>query len=380
MTARIVLMANNIDEVGGAQRVVHVVAGGLVDRGYPVDLVGVAPHEPRHEFATDPRVRRFTLMDRAWPPPAPTSDFRLARYLQPSVRRRQSERSARAGEAARALARVLEDGPPGVIVTAQLWAMETVARTPHAHWPVIGQYHSSYEAAVGGRDLARSLQLYRDVDLVTLLTPTDARSFQRAGLNATAWLPNPLAFWPEQPADPAPGGVVTYLGRFSAEKGVAFLLDAWGAIAPAHPGWRLRLVGSGPDEAALRRRAAGIDGAVEFAAPVTDAMSLLRESSIVVLPSLTEGLPLVMAEAMAMGLPVIATDCSAGVRLLSQDGRAARLVPRGDAGALAGGLATLLEDRSERVRLGALARDSVSAYRLEAVMDRWEAMLADVMR
>jgi hypothetical protein len=86
MKPRIVLMANNIDEVGGAQRVVHVVAAGLATRGYPVDLVGVTPHEPRHDFGVDPRVRRFTLMDRAWPPPPPSSDLRLARYLQPSDR------------------------------------------------------------------------------------------------------------------------------------------------------------------------------------------------------------------------------------------------------------------------------------------------------
>ena len=258
--------------------------------------------------------------------------------------------------------------------------METVARTPHAGWAVIGQYHSSFEAAAGGRDLARSLQLYRDVDLVTLLTPTDAQSFQLAGLNATSWLPNPLAFWPEEPADPSREGVVTYLGRMSPEKGVSFLLDAWNAVASLHPGWRLRLVGSGPDEPALRRQAASMECDVEFSAPVVDAMTVLRESSIVVLPSLTEGLPLVMAEAMAMGLPVIATDCSAGVRLLGEDGRAACIVPRGDAGALAGALGALMSDGADRQRLGALARTSVSAYRLDAVMDRWEAMLVDVLR
>ena len=383
MKPRIVLMANNIDEVGGAQRVIHVVAQGLVERGYPVDLVGVTPFEPRHEFITQPGFRRFTLMDRPWPPPPPTSDLRLARYLLPSVRRRQAARSRLADQAARALARVLQDGPAGIVVTAQLWAMETVARTPHADWPVIGQYHSSFEAAAGGRDLARSIELYRDVDLVTLLTPSDAAAFQRAGLNATRWLPNPLAFWPDRPVDPAgPGhdGVVTYLGRFSPEKGVRLLIDAWGTIAATHPTWRLRLIGSGPDETALRAQAAAIEAPIEFLPPTTDAQAALSDASVVVLPSLTEGLPLVMAEAMALGLPVLATDCSAGVRLLSEDGKTARIVPRGSAGALAGALGELMERGDERRRLGALARASVEKYRLGPVLDLWETMLADVLR
>jgi glycosyltransferase involved in cell wall biosynthesis len=380
MKPRIVVMANNIDEVGGAQRVVHVVAEGLVQRGYPVDLVGVTPFEPRHTFIDNPGFRRFTLMDRAWPPPPPPSDFRLARYLLPSVRRRQAQRRSLTDEAAAALTRILADGPPGIIVTAQLWAMETVARTPHQGWPVIGQYHSSFEAAAGGRDLARSIELYRDVDLVTLLTPTDAHSFQRAGLQSTRWLPNPLAFWPHTPADPSRDGVVTYLGRFSPEKGTRFLIQAWGEIAAAHPGWRLRLIGSGPDEAALRRQAADVDGVIEFCPPVTDAMGALRESSIVALPSLTEGLPLVMAEAMALGLPVVATDCSAGVRMLAQDGHTASIVARGDAGALAGALRHLIENGAERVRLGVAARESIAAYRIEPVMDLWEEMIADVLR
>jgi glycosyltransferase involved in cell wall biosynthesis len=109
-------------------------------------------------------------------------------------------------------------------------------------------------------------------------------------------------------------------------------------------------------------------------------MAALRDASIVVLPSLTEGLPLVMAEAMAWGLPVVATDCSAGVRLLSEDGGVARIVPRGNAGALAGAVAGLMENSHERARLGAAARVSVAKYKLDSVLDLWESMFEDVLR
>lgn len=379
---RIVIMANNIDEVGGAQRVVHVMAQHLGLRGYPVDLVGVAPHSPRHEFVVDPAFRRFTLMPDSWP--APPADARLSTRLRPSVRRVIARRKALREGAIERLGEVLADGPPGVVVTAQLWAMEHLAEVRHDDWAVIGQYHSSYEAAAAGRDLPRALAVYRDVDRFTLLTQADAERFRRDGLNNTEWLPNPLAFWPDAPAEPGdPASTVTYLGRLSSEKGPRFLVEAWGLVADRHPQWRLRIVGSGPEEQAIRRQMAALPAGVDrvdLVPPVTDAEAELRRSGVFALPSLTEGLPLALAEAMALGLPCVATDCSAGVRLLTADGTAGRVVPRADAVALAGALDELMSDAGLRARLGARARDSVAAYRADLIIDRWEALITRVLR
>ncbi|MBK9738014.1 MAG: glycosyltransferase [Actinobacteria bacterium] len=380
---RVVIIANNVDEVGGAQRVVHVVAQQLALRGHPVDLVGVTPFEPRHDFVAEPAYRRFTLMSQQWP--APPAKKGLSGALSVSAREREAMRARLRREAVRSLAAVLDDGPPGVIVTAQLWAMEHLAEVQHDAWAVIGQYHSSYEAAASGRDLPRALALYADVDLFTLLTREDADSFRRAGLNNTTWLANPLAFWPELAvaARETDAGVVTYLGRLSTEKGVGFLVDAWGRLAERFPGWRLRLVGSGPDEKAVRARISGLavgSDRIDVVPPVADVERELRGSDLLVLPSLTEGLPLVLAEAMALGLPCIATDCSAGVRLLTDDGRNGRLVPRADGAALAESLATLMADRDERQRLGERAREAMRDYRGDVVIDAWERMISDVLR
>lgn len=378
---RVVVLANSIDELGGAQRVVHLVAQGLAERGYPVELVGLAPAERPHAYVEHPSYRATTLMPRPWPSPPP--DARLTTRLRPSIRRLIATRAALSADATTALRRLLADGPPGVLVVAQLWAMEHVPADALVGWPVIAQYHSSFEAAVDGRDLDRALRVYREADLFALLTPRDADAFRRAGLDNTTSIPNPLAVWPEEPVDAGAGRTVTYLGRLSTEKGPRFLVDAWGQIADRHPEWRLRLVGSGPEEESVRRRIdrlpAGADR-VDVVPPVDDVEAELRHAGVLVLPSLIEGLPMSLAEAMAMGLACVAADCSAGVRLLARDGAAARLVPRADADALAAALDGLLADPAERTRLGAAARDSVSPFRLPLVLDRWEELIATALR
>ena len=113
---------------------------------------------------------------------------------------------------------------------------------------------------------------------------------------------------------------------------------------------------------------------------LTDAEAALRDSDIVVLPSLTEGLPLVLAEAMALGLPCVATDCSAGVRLLTGDGGNARLVPRADAEALGQAISGLMSDPAERAVLASRARVAMEPYRADTIIDEWERMIAAVLR
>jgi Glycosyltransferase Family 4 len=171
MSARMIIMANNIDEVGGAQRVAHSLAQGFAQRGFDVDLVGVVPHEPRHRFTDDPAYRSITLAERPLP-------------NDPAGRKRARTAILRSLQA------LIDQGQPGIIITTQLWAMEHLEEVDHRGWRIIGQYHSSFEAAAGGRDLARALKSYADVDSFVLLTHEDAEAFRRAGLNNTCSIPN----------------------------------------------------------------------------------------------------------------------------------------------------------------------------------------------
>jgi glycosyltransferase involved in cell wall biosynthesis len=158
------------------------------------------------------------------------------------------------------------------------------------------------------------------------------------------------------------------VGRLSPEKGLPTLVDAAGRV----PSLRLRLVGDGAEREALARRAAAAGVQVEFTGTVPNAAlpRLLREASVFVLPSLYEGHPKALLEAMACGLPVIGSDVP-GIAEVIRHRENGWLCRPGDPVGLADALATLVTDEALRTRLGAQARADVERhYSVGAVLAR----------
>jgi phosphatidylinositol alpha-mannosyltransferase len=138
------------------------------------------------------------------------------------------------------------------------------------------------------------------------------------------------------------------------------LLEAFQALAD--PALRLVIAGTGPQEAALRRRAARGGGAVMFAGAPAATAPWFAACDIFCAPSpYGESFGIVIAEAMAAGKPVVAA-ANSGYRTLLTGEAARFLVPPGDAAALARALAVLAADEGMRRRLGEWGRASASAY------------------
>ncbi len=231
---------------------------------------------------------------------------------------------------------------------------------------------SAYAAALYGylyipKELSKRLRV--------VVNGVDTALFDPAGMTAGAWKRG-------HGIDSA-AKLVSFVGRFEPEKAVLrcveiarnmFSVDRYSDI-------RFVFAGYGSQERQLRRMmaGAGLTGHCCFPGVLEreEVACLLRDTCAVIVPSLTEGCPLIVLEAMAMGVPVVATDVG-GVSSLIDDGENGFIVPAcGDVpAAMAGKLAPLLVDGSLWQRLSSNARDkAVARFSEEARMERYRAVI-----
>jgi glycosyltransferase involved in cell wall biosynthesis len=190
-----------------------------------------------------------------------------------------------------------------------------------------------------------------------------------------------LTATPPLPRNPDGVTEIITVGRLHPQKGQRYLLAALDELIHQQ-GRRVRLtiIGRGSAEAELRTLAVqrGVSDQVQFAGFVPNPAPLVAAADLFVLPSLYEGLPNALIEAVACGVPVIAADCPTGPREVLDDGRLGTLVPPGDAHSLAEAIAQFLDNPQPfRERIPA-ARDFVlsrydattSIRRLEEVLEQ----------
>lgn len=178
---------------------------------------------------------------------------------------------------------------------------------------------------------------------------------------------------PPRPAHPwfEPGGppVILGAGRLTRQKDFPTLIRAFALVARERP-CRLMILGEGQEYEALRRLAADLGLAERVALPgfVAGAMGYMAQARLFVLSSAWEGFGLVLAEAMAMGTPVVATDCPSGPREILRDGALGPLVPVGDPGALARAMVAVLDAPPDPGPLRRRAADFTSERAAEAYL------------
>ncbi|WP_199286100.1 glycosyltransferase [Paracoccus suum] len=216
-----------------------------------------------------------------------------------------------------------------------------VLRTEHLPWLITDpQQRADYAA------------MLRDVDAVVAVSKSAAESWRpilaelapEMSLNS---IPNgcelpPGDLAPRQPRAAGASAKLLCVARFSPQKSHDVLIDAFSLLRANHPGLRLQLVGTGETEAAARKHAEalGLLDDIDFLGTRNDVPALMAAADLLVLPSAFEGLPLVVLEAMAAGLPVVASRIGGIIEALGDDHPG--LAPPGDAAGLAQAIADAL--------------------------------------
>jgi glycosyltransferase involved in cell wall biosynthesis len=222
--------------------------------------------------------------------------------------------------------------------------------------------------------------------VIAVSTPIERRLIERDGVppHLVTRIPNAVIPASDEPPDPAgalpdgwvEGPLVGVVARLQPEKGVANFLKAAARVSEISPRARFLVVGDGPlrEELLNLVEHLGISERVRFLGYRTDSRALMGLMDLLVVPSLTEGSPLIVLEAMAAGVPVVASAVG-GIPDQVRHGREGILVPPDDPDALGDALGALLRDPAYARRLGeAGRRRTENEFSHETLVRRIEAV------
>jgi sugar transferase (PEP-CTERM/EpsH1 system associated) len=179
---------------------------------------------------------------------------------------------------------------------------------------------------------------------------------------------------------PQANGPAVIVARLSPEKDIDTLLRAAALVVAQDAAFRLEIAGDGPCREALRQTCAelGLEGHVRFLGQVRDVPGLLARASLFVLSSVSEGISLTLLEAMACGLPLVATRVGGNSEVIA-DGETGFLVPPQNPPALADALLRLHRDPGLGARLGQAGRSRVEArFDVRRMVAQYEALYQGV--
>lgn len=213
------------------------------------------------------------------------------------------------------------------------------------------------------------------LDRLVVLTEKDREAW--ADLDNVVCIPDPLSLNPQTVRrSPLTSWRVVAVARYSHEKGIDLLLRSWAEVERRVDGWRLDVYGDGDrspyeqeiDTLHLDRSRCELHGRTD------DVEKEYCASSIFVLSSRFEGFGMVITEAMACGLPVVAFDCPWGPRSIITDGEDGFLVENGNTAVLAEQLSVLMGNEDLRRQMSQCAMRNVRRFRMEEIAQQWKQL------
>lgn len=175
---------------------------------------------------------------------------------------------------------------------------------------------------------------------------------------------------------------VVTAGRLSKSKDHATLIKAFALLAPKYPDYTFKIYGGGELEQQLREQIQTLhmESRILLMGETAGVEEHIKKAAVFVLSSTNEGLPNALMEAMAMGMPVVSTDCPCGgPRTLIQDGENGLLVPVGDETAMAAAIGLLLDDSTFAANLGNNARQLTERCSEQKIANEWRAFLNKII-
>jgi glycosyltransferase involved in cell wall biosynthesis len=346
---------------GGAERVIVTLANAWAARGWEITLITFEPPGTKPYYRVDPGVALRQLG-------IPSVGHPRWRAIRQGLRRVCALREA------------LRTAAPDLAISflAKINVLTVLASRGLAIPVVVSERNNPERQRFRGTWSCLRQALYGAAWCVVTPSRGVLDSFPPRLRARGRVIPNPVDLTPA--ATPRRGtGRLVAVGRLVHQKGFDLLLQAFAAIAAAHPEWTLTIWGEGEQRAALEALCAhlALVGRVQLPGLTERPGQWVEEADVFVLSSRYESFGNVITEAMVAGLPVIAFDCPWGPRDILRDGEDGLLVPPEDVDALAAAMRRLIVDADLRRRLGAAAAHNVRRFARDAIIAEWDALVAE---
>jgi glycosyltransferase involved in cell wall biosynthesis len=349
---KLVFLIKALDNIGGTERVTIQIANQLSLRGHQVHIVSLVGNE-KPFFEVFPAVQLHYIHKGSDNSIFPYRDLRRHYRLK------------------KCFSQLLPDVI--IVVDASRATFKIPACKPYT--TIYWEHFNSLMRSKPMQRLSRKL-VSKHGDWVVTLTQADAQSYRDLyHTERVSCIHNPITI-DVPPYTPPTAHQVVAVGRYTAQKGFDLLLQAWAKVAEKKD-WQLLIVGKGKQTKLLQKL---IDqyqlaGSVQLLPPTNGIQELFSKCGLYVLSSRFEGLPLVLIEAAAMGLPAVSFDCQTGPREIIAHGQTGLLVPPLQVNALADALQTCLLDDAIRMRYSQQAATYVGKkFAVDTVVDQWEAL------
>lgn len=348
---KIVFSIKALNHSGGTERVTAILSKELVERGHEVHVISFVGGDKETFFEMDSRVKLHYLAPTKDKYPFPIRDIRRIVLMK----------------------RLYKQIQPHVVVIVD--AGRSFVNIPAAKgYKVITWEH--FNVGVNwhlGHRLSRKIAAKHSHLIVTLTAP-DAEAYKsKFGAKNAMCIYNPVTIDASQPS-PMDKKICVAIGRFSPQKNFVDLIRAWHLTQARKEGWKLRIIGAGEQKNMLEAEIAKLDlhASIEMLPLQKDVVAQYKDASVYAMSSHHEGLPLVLIEAMAMGLPIVSYDCPTGPADIVSHQKTGLLVPYLHVDALAQALDKVMLNEELRAQFHAESLKEVEKFSVKSIVDCWE--------
>lgn len=352
---------------GGAERVLTTMANYWAARDWDITIVTLDDGKTPPFFDLDPRVKRIPLGVARNAP-------NISVGLLNNIVRLYAMRTA-----------FLKSRPEVIISFVDMMNVLTLLATWGWKTPIVISERTDPAKSNIGKIWGRLRSwVYPMADTLVVQNQAAYEHFQPRLNIRQRVIPNPVLPPPDnQKAEIKTfgGPFIITVGRLSPEKGYDLLIRAFALIQKKYPAWNLVILGDGPMQTELERLTAqnGLSSKVHLLGKVKNPYDYLKNAELFVLSSHYEGFPNALCEAMACGLPVIATACSGGIAEIVRHQVDGPLVPPNDVTQLADAMDRLISDTALRKTFRARSKEITKRFSVSTVMHTWEELLNELV-